>query len=108
MAQGGTGRGIPRAEPLFCLLAFSLGPMLGTLWTSLQDWNLLRPARYIGFADFRELWSDEDFRHALRNTIYYLVGYLPLVTVGGSRVAVLATNGPRRVLVPGDLLPARS
>ena len=77
---------------LVCLLAFSIGPMVGTLWTSLQEWNLIRSSRYIGFGNYRELWHDEDFRRALRNTVYYLVGYLPLVTVGGLGLAILVNQ----------------
>ena len=83
------------APSLVCLLAFSLGPMVGTLWTSLQEWNLLRPARFIGLDNYRELWGDEDFRRALRNTLYYLVGYLPLVTIGGLGLALLVNRGLR-------------
>ena len=85
------------APSLVCLLAFSLGPMVGTLWTSLQEWNLLRPARFIGLDNYRELWGDEDFRRALRNTLYYLVGYLPLVTIGGLGLALLVNRALRGV-----------
>ncbi len=77
---------------VICLLAFSIGPMVGTLWTSLQEWNLIRPSRFIGLGNYRELWHDEDFRRALRNTVYYLVGYLPLVTVGGLGLALLVNQ----------------
>jgi multiple sugar transport system permease protein len=85
------------APSLVCLLAFSLGPMVGTLWTSLQEWNLLRPARFVGLDNYRELWGDEDFRRALRNTLYYLVGYLPLVTIGGLGLALLVNRALRGV-----------
>ncbi len=82
---------------LVCLLAFSLGPMIGTVWTSLQEWNLIRDAEFIGLDNYRELWSDEDFRRALANTVYYLVGYLPLVTVGGLGLALLVNQRLRGV-----------
>jgi len=74
------------------LLAFSLGPMIGTVWVSVQEWNLIRPARFVGLDNYRELIGDEDFRHALRNTVYYLVGYLPLVTTGGLALALLVNT----------------
>ena len=95
------------APSLFALLAFSIGPMVGTLWVSLQEWNLIRPAEFIGLDNFRELWHDDDFRRALRNTLYYLVGYLPLVIVGGLALAVLVNRKLRGVdLFRGRLLPA--
>ena len=77
---------------LAALLAFSIGPMVGTVWVSLQEWNLIRDAEFIGLDNYRELWGDEDFRRALTNTLYYLVGYLPLVMVGGLGLALLVNS----------------
>lgn len=51
----------------------------------------------IGLGNDRELWHGEDFRRALRNTVYYLVGYLPLVTVGGLGLALLVNQKLRGV-----------
>ena len=85
------------APSLLALLAFSIGPMVGTLWVSLQEWNLIRDAEFIGVDNFRELWHDDDAWRALRNTIYYLVGYLPLVVVGGLALAVLVNRKLRGV-----------
>jgi multiple sugar transport system permease protein len=85
------------APSLVALLAFSIGPMAGTLWVSVQEWNLIRPARFIGLGNYRDLWHDDDFRRALRNTVYYLVGYLPLVVAGGLALALLVNRGLRGV-----------
>ncbi|TDT15445.1 carbohydrate ABC transporter membrane protein 1 (CUT1 family) [Ilumatobacter fluminis] len=87
------------APSLIALLAFSIGPMFGTLWVSVQDWNLIRPAEFIGADNYRELWSDDDFRRALLNTLYYLVGYLPLVIVGGLALAVLVNRKLKGIAV---------
>jgi multiple sugar transport system permease protein len=84
---------------LVTLLAFSLGPMVGTAWVSLQEWNLIRDAEFIGIDNYRELWGDEDFRRALRNTLYYLVGYLPLVMAGGLGLAVLVNRRLKGVAI---------
>lgn len=87
------------APSLIALLAFSIGPMFGTLWVSVQDWNLIRPAEFIGADNYRELWSDDDFRRALLNTLYYLVGYLPLVIVGGLALAVIVNRKLKGIAV---------
>ncbi len=87
------------APSLVALLAFSIGPMFGTLWVSVQDWNLIRPAEFIGADNYRELWGDDDFRRALLNTLYYLVGYLPLVIVGGLALAVLVNRKLKGIAV---------
>lgn len=77
---------------LLALLAFSIGPMLGTVWVSFQEWNLIRDPEFIGVDNYTELWGDEDFRRALFNTLYYVVGYLPLVIVGGLGLALLVNS----------------
>jgi multiple sugar transport system permease protein len=82
---------------LVALLAFSIGPMIGTVWVSVQEWNLIRDPRFIGLDNYRELWGDEDFHRALRNTLYYLVGYLPLVMAGGLGLALLVNSKLRGV-----------
>ena len=69
------------APSLVCLLAFSLGPMVGTAVDSLQEWNLHPPGplhrpRQLPRAAGTTRTSAE--RCATR--VYYLVGYLPLVT----------------------------
>ena len=84
---------------LVALLAFSVGPMVGTAWVSLQEWNLIRDAEFIGIDNYRELWGDDDFRRALRNTLYYLVGYLPLVVAGGLGLAVLVNRRLKGVAI---------
>ncbi len=48
--------------------------------------------RFIGLDNYRELWGDDDFHRALLNTLYYLVGYLPLVMVGGLGLALLVNS----------------
>ncbi|MFT4865181.1 MAG: multiple sugar transport system permease protein [Ilumatobacter sp.] len=84
---------------LLALLAFSIGPMVGTVWVSFQEWNLIRDPAFIGLDNYRELWGDEDFRQALKNTLYYLVGYLPLVLVGGLGLALLVNSKLKGIAV---------
>ena len=83
------------APSLLALLAFSIGPMLGTAWVSLHEWNLIRGPAYVGLANYRELLHDDRFHRAIFNTLYYLVGYLPLVLIGGLALAVLLNSRVR-------------
>jgi multiple sugar transport system permease protein len=77
------------APSLVVLLAFWIGPMLGTIWISLQDWNLIGKARYAGVDNYVELATDEKFHAALGHTLLFIVAYLPLVLVLGLAVALL-------------------
>lgn len=83
---------LPSAVPL---LAFSIGPMVGAAWISLHEWNLLSPMRWVGLDNFADLLADPATRNAFGNTVAYIVGYLPLVYVGGLALA-LALNARLR------------
>ncbi|MEW1861051.1 sugar ABC transporter permease [Streptomyces sp. NPDC088194] len=76
------------APSLVLILAFVLGPMFGSLWISFHDWNLLKPMRWTGLANYRDVLSDPATWKAFRHTLLYVVGYLPLVYVGGLLIAL--------------------
>jgi multiple sugar transport system permease protein len=77
------------APSLLLLLAFWIGPMLGTAWVSLLDWNLIGVPTFVGLDNYAELVQDKDFHAALLHTVAFLAGYLPLVLVLGLGVALL-------------------
>ena len=79
---------LPSAIPL---LLFILGPMVAAAWVSLTKWNLLSPAEFVGFDNYVKLLSDSRTGDVFLHTMYYIVGYLPLVYVGGLALA-LALN----------------
>ncbi|MFB9961889.1 carbohydrate ABC transporter permease [Sinosporangium siamense] len=75
----------PSAVPL---VLFTLVPMVGSLWVSLHEWNLIGTMRWVGLANYAALLSDGDAWRALLNTVLYIAGYLPLVYIGGLGLAV--------------------
>jgi len=79
---------LPSALPL---LAFTLGPMVAAFWVSLTKWNLLSPMQFIGLGNYAKLLSDPSTGDVFLHTLYYIVGYLPLVYIGGLALA-LALN----------------
>lgn len=74
---------------LMTLLAFWIGPMLGTAWVSLLDWSLIGEPSFAGLDNYTELVGDKDFHAALGHTALFLVLYLPLVISLGLGVALL-------------------
>src|SRR5690606_14619065 len=68
---------------LIPLLAFVIGPMVSAAWTSLHSWNLIGPMEWVGLDNYAHLLTDPQTGAAFVHTVYYLVGYLPLVYVGG-------------------------
>lgn len=79
------------APSLVPILAFTVGPMVGAAWISLHEWDLLRPMQWVGLDNFSALLQDKETWTAFGHTLMYIVGYLPLVYVGGLALA-LALN----------------
>ena len=65
------------------LAAFLLYPSLQTVRYAFTDYNIMRPDRVIfcGFNNFVELFQDEDFWIAVKNTLYFTVWVVPFQTV---------------------------
>jgi multiple sugar transport system permease protein len=79
---------LPSAIPL---TLFVLGPMVAAAWISMTKWNLLSPAQFVGIANYAKLLADPVTGNVFLHTVYYIVGYLPLVYFGGLALA-LALN----------------
>lgn len=79
---------LPSAIPL---ALFVLLPMFSAAWISLTDWNLITEPVFVGIDNFVALVADPRTAAVFGNTLYYIVGYLPLVYVGGLLLA-LALN----------------
>lgn len=77
------------------LLLFTVLPILASLALTLFEWDLLTPPAFVGFDNYARLLGDDDFWAALRHTVGFIAGYLPLVLLLGLLIA-LALNAPLR------------
>jgi multiple sugar transport system permease protein len=78
----------PSALPLIALVYY---PMVQALWTSLHDWNLIGPKKWVGLGNYEALFKDPGTASIFAHSAQYIAGYIPLVYVGGLAVA-LALN----------------
>ena len=63
------------APNLTAVAVFMLFPLGFSLYMSVQNWDLFRPAKFVGLANYRSLFADDPlFEIALRNTVVYTVG----------------------------------
>jgi len=56
-------------------------PTLNAFWLSLTDWDLLRPATFIGLANYEKLFADPTFWKIFGNTFEYLLIGMPVSLV---------------------------
>jgi multiple sugar transport system permease protein len=77
------------------LLIFTIMPILASLVLTLFQWDLLTAPRFVGLDNYGALLQDRAFWDALRHTLTFIIGYLPLVLILGLAVS-LALNAPLR------------
>lgn len=85
------GRGRLLVSPAVgLLLAFSILPLVATIWFSLIDYRLLTPGvhPFVGLTNYSRLLTDPAFGPALLNTLL-LVGMVLLVSIAGGLLLAL-------------------
>lgn len=80
------------------ILFFWLGPMVASFVLSFTSYDMLSPPTGVGWQNYRNLVSDDLFRHSLRVTAVYAVVSVPLVLITALALAVLL-NQPFRGIV---------
>lgn len=86
------------------LVAFYAWPALRAIQISLTEWNLLRPPRDVGFANYVQLWNDGHFWHALKLSGLYALMNIPLQTVLGLGLALAMDRLTRSLFVKSVVL----
>lgn len=77
---------LPSAVPL---MMFTFIPMVASFWVSLHKWNLISPMQWVGFNNYGRLLRDPQTLKVFLHTLAYIVGYLPLVYIGGLTLAMV-------------------
>jgi multiple sugar transport system permease protein len=90
------------APAIIILVVFLIVPLLVALYFSFTDWNGIRPLNqpgaysFVGLKNYENLLVSgrrvDDFYRALKNTIYYVAGVVPLQTVISLLLAVIVNQ----------------
>ena len=79
------------------ILAFTLGPLLFSLWISLHEWRLIDPAPlFLGIDNYAALLRDREWWSAIGNTALFTL-HVPVAMAIALALAIL-TRGSRRAL----------
>ena len=68
---------------------FTLIPIIFAFLLAFMDWDGSNPIKWVGISNFKELLSDTFFVAALKNTIIYCVGTVPLTMIISLALAIL-------------------
>jgi multiple sugar transport system permease protein len=83
---------------------FYLVPCVRAIYVSLTDWTLLRPAKFVGSANYSRLWGDANFWNSMRITLLYVLYNIPIQTVIGLLLAALLHRLGRSVSLRSVIL----
>jgi len=70
------------APALLMFGVYVIAPIFESMAISLYQWDGLGEAVFIGFGNYRELWSDPDFWKALQNNLIWIFGFLLAIPAG--------------------------
>ncbi|RLT20829.1 MAG: sugar ABC transporter permease [Chloroflexi bacterium] len=92
------------APSLIGFLIFFAVPSVRGLLMSFTNWDLLRPAKFVGLANYVRLFGDADFLHALRVTGYYVLLNIPIQTTLALGIAVMMDKFSKSTAIRGILV----
>jgi len=77
---------------LIIVLIFLISPVIFVIYTSLMDWDLIRPMKFVGFANYLNLFKDPVLLTSLGNTLIWVVLILSVPMILGLLLAVFIRN----------------
>jgi len=83
------------AIPMAIFLAFFIFPMVYAVYISVFDWGVRGKIESVGLANYQELFRDELFWRAVRNTVLYALEVVALQTPLGLLLALIVDAGIR-------------
>jgi len=70
------------APGLLMFMLYVIMPIFQSIWISFYQWDGLSPKVFIGWENYKELMSDENFYTSLKNNLIWLVLYMLAVPAG--------------------------
>ena len=70
-------------------LAFTLIPVIAAFALSFMEWTSFTAPKWVGLANFQRMFASDSFWIALRNTVVYALGHVPLTMALALLLAML-------------------
>lgn len=78
--------------PMVIFLTFSVAGMVFDLWISFNHWDVLSPPVFRGFDEYKFLFQQDIWWHAIRNTVEYALIVVPVQTVISFTLALIVNQ----------------
>lgn len=75
--------------PLISLVVLMYYPIIRSFFISFFDWNLLQDPVFSGLENYKTLLKDEVFRQSLKNTLIWVIMYVPMSVITSFLLALL-------------------
>ena len=76
------------APALIGLSIFVYGAMIYSLYVSFTEWDLFRPAEWVGFQNYRTVFGDKMFFRCLSNTMFFVIILVPFGIIFSMAMAI--------------------
>jgi multiple sugar transport system permease protein len=76
-------------------LLFTVGPIIASFVLSFMQYDMALPPKFVGLANFQELFGDPLFYKSMQNTIYIVVFAVPLGMIAAFGMALLLNQKVR-------------
>lgn len=74
---------------LIGFIVFTVGPLIASLYLGFTQYNLLTPAKFVGFQNYVQVFHDHSFWQSLYVTFYYAIFSVPLDLLVALLLAVM-------------------
>ncbi|MGO4496296.1 carbohydrate ABC transporter permease [Paenibacillus sp. 2RAB27] len=77
------------------LLVFTVFPVVFSGYISFAEWDLFNPPKWVGLANWKDVFGEKVYWIALRNVLYFALIFVPLQTLLALVIAHLLNQGLR-------------
>ena len=82
---------------LIFIAIFVIGPIIGAMWFSLTDYDLMSAPRFAGAKNYLRLLDDDRFTRSMTNSLYFAFGTVPTGVVTSMLLAVMINRTIRGI-----------
>jgi multiple sugar transport system permease protein len=83
---------------LIGFLVFTVYPIFASLYMSFTEYSITGASKWVGFANYKKLFTDTLSIKAISNTLYYVAGLVPLGLIVGLVLAILLVQPLKEIL----------